>query len=47
MTSSLRNSQLEVLVENSEWHRVNVSLEETALVFTPIGDGFVDQVFYF
>uniref|UniRef100_A0A914I977 Syntrophin n=1 Tax=Globodera rostochiensis TaxID=31243 RepID=A0A914I977_GLORO len=42
MVSSLRSSQLEVLVERREWHRVNVSLEETALVLSPLGDGFVD-----
>uniref|UniRef100_A0A1I8BRX7 PDZ domain-containing protein n=1 Tax=Meloidogyne hapla TaxID=6305 RepID=A0A1I8BRX7_MELHA len=43
MSSTLRNSQLEVLIDNNEWHKVNVSLEETFIVFTPIGDGFVDQ----
>nr|CAD2176432.1 unnamed protein product [Meloidogyne enterolobii] len=42
-TTTLRNSQLEVLVDNNEWHKVNVCLEETCLVFTPIGDGFVEQ----
>lgn len=42
MVSSLRSSQLEVLVDRCEWHRVNVSLEETALVLSPLGDGFVD-----
>jgi hypothetical protein len=42
MVSSLRSSQLEVLVDRCEWHRVVVSLEETALVLSPLGDGFVD-----
>jgi hypothetical protein len=41
MVSSLRSSQLEVLVDHCEWHRVNVTLEETALVLSPLGDGFV------
>lgn len=40
--TSLRNSQLEVLVDGREWHRMDVSLEDTALVLSPVGDGFVD-----
>ncbi|KAF7639776.1 hypothetical protein Mgra_00000697 [Meloidogyne graminicola] len=44
MSTSLRNSKLEVLVDNSEWHKVNVSLDETSLIFTLLGDGFVDQL---
>jgi len=42
MVTSLRNSQLEVLVDHYEWHRVNVALEETALILSPLSDGFVD-----
>lgn len=32
--STLRNSQLEVLIDGCEWHRINAILDETALVLT-------------
>lgn len=42
MVSSLRSSQLEVLIDHCEWHRINVTLEESSLVLSPLGDGFVE-----
>lgn len=36
---SLRSSQLEVLLDGCEWHRVSVALDETALTLSPLGSG--------
>uniref|UniRef100_A0A915DI28 PDZ domain-containing protein n=1 Tax=Ditylenchus dipsaci TaxID=166011 RepID=A0A915DI28_9BILA len=38
---TLRSSQLEVLVDGCEWHRVSATLDETALCLSPVGDGFM------
>lgn len=32
--STLRNSQIEVLIDGCEWHRINAILDETALILT-------------
>lgn len=40
---SLRSSQLEVLLDGCEWHRVSVALSETALTLSLIGSGLFGE----